>query len=58
MAYGTFNVSGDDVVEALTEQCATTNYERRLNDDGERLADLIAERLMQKLLERLSKKED
>lgn len=49
MAYGEIKVSGADVLEALTYCNAASKYERLLNDDGERLADMIAERVLSRI---------
>lgn len=49
MASGTFEINGQDVVAALTERAARTNFELRLNRDGERLAALIAAQVMERI---------
>lgn len=50
---GHWTVSGEEIVEALTHADASTNYERRLNEKGERLADFIADRVILRILSRL-----
>lgn len=54
MAYGELKVTGEDVYEALTLCGASTRYERVLNDDGERLAQLIAHRVIAIIQARLA----
>lgn len=56
MAYGEIKVSGDDVIEALTVCNYATNYERILNDDGHKLADLIADKVLAILGQKLIQK--
>jgi hypothetical protein len=54
MAYGEIKVSGDDVYEALTECNRAGNYERVLNNEGHKLAELIAKRVLAILQAKLS----
>lgn len=58
MASGTIEVTSSDVFEALTMCNATTRYERVLNEDGERLADIVADRIIAKLVGKLQANED
>lgn len=56
MAYGEFKISGDDVYEALTRY--DKNYNRVLSEEGDKLADLIVERLLSVLASKLLRKPD
>lgn len=58
MAYGEIEISGRDVYEALIEQKFYPQWGVKLNEHGEKLADLIVERAMQKLVEKLGEKGD
>lgn len=55
MAYGEMKVTGDDVVNALTTCSAKTAYETVLNDEGEKLAQLIATRVLAIVTERINR---
>lgn len=54
MAKGTIEVTGDDILSAMT----TGKYPPQLNADGESLADPIAERSFALLLKRLNEHMD
>jgi hypothetical protein len=57
MAHGEITVTGDDVFEALTICSARSGYERVLSDEGEKLADLVSDRIIAKLATKLQAKE-
>jgi len=53
MAYGEIKVSGDDVFEALTVCSVASGFERVLSDEGEKLADLLAEYITARMVRKL-----
>lgn len=52
MAFGELKITGDEIVKALTY--LSPSYNRTLNDDGEQLANLIAERVLNLIKAKLS----
>ena len=57
MAYGSLKITADEIYEALTVCNHSTGYVRRLNDDGDRLAELITERVLDRLTKLLAQRE-
>lgn len=54
---GDLRLDGDDVLEALSECNARTNYERKLTADGITLAHLIADVVIERIQAGLARKD-
>jgi len=49
MAYGEIEISGNDVLEALTFRNPAAGYQLELTDTGKDLADLLADHIIARL---------